>query len=432
MDPMRHRRESGPGEHRNLALAAAVLLSGLAGCASPGPPRPPSLHLPRPVSDLTAVRIGDTVQLRFTAPSQSTDKLALHGSIPGEFCRQLPDQSCIPVPASKVSIPVGSSSSSKGSASSKGGGGSGTASNQITWTDRLPAKLTSGAAELLTYRVEFFSPAQRSAGLSNPAYTAAGAAPAPVTGLRAQGSRLGIVLRWNPEPGPPGGSSSSSAEVVLRREDLSPKKPHAQAKDQTAPKGSPPEWVWLRTNSSAESGVEGSDRTLDASVVPDTMYRYTGERRVTLHLSLTDGKPKDRTSGTQTILLRSAPSTPVVFTLLQIFPPPAPTALTAAAYFNPTPSGTPSGFAVDLIWQPIDATGLMTPLAGYNLYRQPLDAALQPTAPYRQLNTTPLRTPAFHDAGADPATRYRYAVTAIDSKGNESRLDTTLLEPSSR
>jgi hypothetical protein len=61
--------------------------------------------------------------------------------------------------------------------------------------------------------------------------------------------------------------------------------------------------------------------------------------------------------------------------------------LIVAAYFNPTPSMTPSSFAVDLIWQPIDATGLMTPLAGYNVYRQRLDAGLHPIGASRQINT---------------------------------------------
>ena len=77
---------------------------------------------------------------------------------------------------------------------------------------------------------------------------------------------------------------------------------------------------------------------------------------------------------------------------------PPPTGLTVAAYFNPTPSMTPSSFAVDLIWQPIDATGLMTPLAGYNVYRQRLDAGLHPIGASRQINTAPQPTPAFHDA----------------------------------
>ncbi|MFP5266244.1 MAG: hypothetical protein ACLGQU_02670 [Acidobacteriota bacterium] len=464
MDPLRHGRPSGRRDLRYLALAAAL---ALAGCASPGPPQAPSLHLPQPVSDLTVQRIGDTVQLHFTAPSQSTDKMALRGSIPGEFCRQLPQQKCIAVPSSKVSIQAGNSGDQ---GQSQGVDGSAAAKTQITWIDKLPPKLASGPVRLLTYRVEFFSLAQRSAGLSNPAYTATGPAPAPVTGLRALGTRLGILLRWNPAPPAKTASSSGSAQVVLQREDLSPVKPHAQPKAkskpqppakpdsqsktkskgksntkskakataQPAPASKParPNVVWLQANateaSNGQAGGENSEQTLDTSVQPDRIYRYTAERRFTLHLPDTEGMHQKISPAAVTVQLRSAPSTPVVFTLLQIFPPPPPTGLTVAAYFNPTPSGTPSSFAVDLIWQPIDATGLMTPLAGYNVYRQRLDAGLHSIGASRQINTAPLPTPAFHDDDADPTATYRYAVTAIDIKGNESPSVTTLLEPTRR
>ncbi len=469
MDPLRHGRRSGTGELRSLALCAAL---ALAGCASPGPPRAPSLRLPQPVSDLTVERVGDTVRLHFTAPSQSTDKMALRGSIPGEFCRQLPQQkSCIAVPSSKVSIPAGSSEDQGPSEGTHAQGTQGSASSksQITWIDRLPPKLASGPVELLTYRVQFFSPAQRSAGLSNPAYTATGPAPAPVTGLRAQGTRLGILLRWNPAPSSEAAPASGSVQVVLRREDLSPVKPHRpapakpngqaavkssshlnaqpkaqpKAAAQPAASGKParPNVVWLRANapeaSRGQAGNDNSQQTLDTSIQPGSTYRYAAERRLTLHLPATGSGQKSSSTekaslAAVAIRLRSAPSTPVVFTLRQIFPPPPPTGLTAAAYFNPTPSGTPSSFAVDLIWQPIDATGLMTPLAGYNVYRQRLDASLHPVGALRRLNTSPLPTPAFHDATADPALPYRYAVSAIDIQGNESSSVTALLQPTRR
>ncbi|HEY1965698.1 MAG TPA: hypothetical protein VGG59_12240, partial [Acidobacteriaceae bacterium] len=52
---------------RGLAAAAAALvIAWTAGCASPGQPRPPSLNLPEVVKDLTAQRVGDVVELRWT------------------------------------------------------------------------------------------------------------------------------------------------------------------------------------------------------------------------------------------------------------------------------------------------------------------------------------------------------------------------------
>jgi hypothetical protein len=369
------------------SAATAILLAAL-GCASPGPPRAPSLGLPEPVRDLTASRIGNTVELKFTAPSTSTDKLPLRDpTLTGQLCRQLDHQPCLPIPASLTTIPLPTADTH----------------TPVIWTDTLPPDLTQGPPHLLTYRVEFFSRAHRSAGLSAPAFTAAGAPPAPVDNLHAEGSRLGIVLSWTPTPTP-----AATGNVVLQREDLAP----SPAKTPGQKSKQPPPIQWLGTRSPAQT-MPPANRTLDTTAPPSTPFRYIAERRLALQL------------GTHPIELRSTPSSPVTFTLQPIYPPPAPTGVSAVGYFA---NGPAFPFAVDIIWQPTDETGLITPLAGYNLYREPLTTA-QSGQPAR-LNPTPIRSPAFHDTTANPATRYRYIVTAVDTKGNESPAATTLLEPS--
>jgi hypothetical protein len=380
-------------------LGYLVLSATLAaiGCASPGPPRAPSLHLPQPVRDLTATRIGNTVELQFTAPSRTTDKLPIRGgTVTGQLCRQLPHQPCVAVPSSKTSIPT---------ANPHG------ANNIVTWTDTLPPALILGPPQLLAYRVEFFSPTGRSAGRSAPAFTATGPAPAPVEGLHAEGTRLGTLLTWNPSPQP--------GEVLLRREDMAPAKPkpHNNLTPITTTPAEPsspaqPTIVWLQTH---PSNTPQPSHTLDTTALPDTPYRYLALRRVTLQL------------GASPIDLRSEPTAPIPFILHQIYPPPTPTGLTALGFFTPT---TPTTFAIDLIWQPVDDAGLITPLAGYNLYREPLTPTGEPAAPRQQLNTAPIPTPAFHDPTASPTTPYRYSVTAIDAKGNQSPATTTLIQPS--
>lgn len=45
----------------------------LAGCGTPGAPQPPSLGIPKPITDLKALRKGDTVTLTWTAPIRTTD-----------------------------------------------------------------------------------------------------------------------------------------------------------------------------------------------------------------------------------------------------------------------------------------------------------------------------------------------------------------------
>jgi len=364
-----------------LGLATLMAALTIIGCASPGPPRAPSLNLPQPVRDLAVTRTGNQVELHFTAPSNSTDKLPLRGPIViGQLCRQLDTAPCLPVPTSKATIPILSPTGTH---------------NLITWTDPLPPDLTQGPPKLLTYRVEFFSPTNRSAGPSNPAVTVAGPPPPPVENLQAEGSRLGVILNWNP--------STQPEEVLLKRENLAPK-PLPQ------PKPTPP-IIWLATNTT-------TPRTLDTTALPDTPYRYTAQRRATVQI------------GNRSIQLLSALSDPLTFTLHEVYPPLPPTGLTAVSFFGrpPLPDVEPP-FAVDLIWQPVDDAGLTAGLAGYNVYREAIDPTLDPRD---KLNPTPLPTPAFHDTTADPTLRYRYSVTAVDTKANESPAATVILEPYSK
>src|SRR3954464_11386014 len=60
-----------------------------AGCGQPGAPMPPSLHLPIPVRDLKATRVGERVTLTWTVPYETTDREAIRK--PGEMrvCRIL-------------------------------------------------------------------------------------------------------------------------------------------------------------------------------------------------------------------------------------------------------------------------------------------------------------------------------------------------------
>jgi hypothetical protein len=364
------------------------------GCASPGPPQAPTLNLPQPVHDLAVRRVGNTVELHFTAPARTTDKLPIRsGTVTGQLCRQLDGQPCQPVSSSRAPL------------ATVGPNG---IHDQITWVDTLPADLTQGPPRLLAYRVEFFSPSGRSAGNSAPAFTLAGPSPGPVEALHAEGSRLGVVLNWAP--------SRQPGDVLLRREDLTPAspKPHNTPGRNSA---AAPAVLWLATHDPNSSSLT-PDRTLDTSALPDNPYTYAAQRRITLQVN------------GRSIEMRSALSPALNFTLRPIYPPLAPTGLTAAGFFADAPSATSSPFAVDLIWQPSEDTGLLTPLAGYNIDRESLSNTGEPTSPRTRLNPSAVPLPSFHDTTANPSTRYRYSVTAIDVKGNESTAATVLLEPS--
>jgi hypothetical protein len=346
-----------------------MLLAFAAGCASPGPPRPPSLGLPEPVKDLRVQRSGDVVELSFHAPDRSTDKEPLPVTgVQGIVCREVEGQACITVAGLTALVaPV-----PHGTKKLPGPG------EWMTLHDALPPELTRGRDRFVGYRVEFFNASGRSAGKSVAAYTVAGVAPAQVLGLKVEGSRLGVALRWQPQPG--------EASVLLHREEVSPRvaaKPKSKAEAMAADE-------WLDTHA-VTGGFEG-DETLDATAEPDVAYRYMAVRQREVSL------------GGHTVEVRSSPSTPVTFTLRPVYPPPAPTGISAAGF------ATASGYAVDLIWQPVDDPGL----AGYNVYRMDAGGARV------KLNAAPVVSPAFHDAGAVAGTAYRYAVTAIDGRGNES------------
>ena len=349
-----------PGRFALPSLTLYVAFATI-GCATPGLPRPPSLNLPEVAGDLSATRIGDIVELRFTVPSRSTDKLPLREShLIARFCRAIDTKPCQYVASPPIVVPLDAAERH----------------SNFTWIDKLSEDLAHGNPRPLSYSVELLNISGHSAGQSAPAFTAAGEAPSPVGNLSAEGSRLGILVRWNV-------SASAPGDVLIEREDLS------SSLDAKTPK-----IVHLATPSVNSGSTPGS--LLDTTAKPGIPYRYTATRRRTVELS------------GRTMELLSTPSPAVDLTLRPIYPPPVPTGLTAVAFTEAT-----SGFAVDLIWQPIDDTGLIAPFAGYNVYRASTGEATR-------LNSIPLTVPAFHDTTALPNTAYRYSVTAVDSMGNES------------
>jgi hypothetical protein len=394
-------------------LAGTGALAGGGGCASPGPPRPPSLHLPAVVNNLTVARVGDAVELRFSGPVHSTDGLPLHEmTVQATLCREVGRNPCEPVPELPVrtAIPAGPDA------------------GEVMWRDELPTSLHSGPPQPIAYRVELFNGAGKTAGYSQAVYTLAGAPPPVVRGLKASGSRLGVVLQWDTEP-------SSAGEILLKREDLGaaqaqpspaasigahePAKQHNSHKLQENPAhnmGASEATIWMAAGTRAEPLAEAS-RTLDATAVRDTPYRYTAIRRQMV---------KD---GDLTLEMRSVPSAPAEITLRAIYPPAAPIGLTAASFVTQSAPGTQisggGAFAVDLVWQPVEDGDL----AGYNVYRQLLGADSKPTGALERLNASPVQQSSFHDASAVAAGRYRYSVTAVDTEGNESGAVSMVLEP---
>jgi len=370
-----------------IAACATLSISLAAGCASPGPPHPPSLRLPQLVKDLTAERVGDEVHLHWTTPDKTTDKLEIKGSLTAEICRDpAPVSPTICTPVKRLAVQPGPSQA----------------------TEILPRPLTIDPASLLVYRVRILNLNQRSAGQSPEAFVAAGAAPLPVTELRATPVRAGAMLEWRLQQTTAPveldrliDGASLPAKAVRHKptpKPTPPSAPKAKSPLQSAP--STPIEVKLQTPKQASD----AGGTIDSTVQRGETYRYTAQRVRTVALS------------GHSLQLRSPISSPVVVLIKDTFPPQPPTGLAAIpgeADTSANPSPNPS---IDLSWEPDTDPDL----AGYIVYRQQVTATGALIGPSTRLNATPVVGPAYRDQTAVKGQRYAYRVTAIDIVGNES------------
>lgn len=373
------------------AAAAGILLAACAGCASPGPPLPPSLKLPAVVAanEITATRVGDAVALHWTTPTHTTDKLLITGPITAVICRDTP--SATPLrpgwrttapPCSPVQrLPVAPGPSDA--------------------VDPLPAALTSGPARLLAYRVELMNAADRTAGPSPAVFVAAGTAPAPVADLRVDATKDGALLRWHAE-------AAAGDAVELDRTTVEAPAP-AAAKAVPERSNSPPISLPGQAKEPAESrfqaGPSDAGGTLDRTALIGRTYTYTAQR------------VRKVTVGDQSYELRSAPSAPVTVAVRDVFPPAVPAGLVAVPGF--TGEGETQKPAIDLSWDP----DVERRVAGYRVYRREGDAGA-----WQHVGPDPMPVPAYRDPAVAAGHIYTYRVTAVSTAGNESAPSTEVTE----
>src|SRR2546423_10030222 len=139
-----------------LAVGAMICASG---CASIGPPLPPSLELPHPPSDLKATRKGDKVTLTWTVPAQTTDRQSVRYLGKTQICRSV-DAALVSceVPVGEVAPPADFGSKERPPKTKL----------EATFSERLPRELQHRAVSATaTYAVEVLNRAGRGAGLSN-------------------------------------------------------------------------------------------------------------------------------------------------------------------------------------------------------------------------------------------------------------------------
>jgi hypothetical protein len=353
-----------------LALVSAFLV----GCGSPGVPLPPSLELPKPVSDLRAVRKADKVYLSWTMPTQTTDGQTIHRLGPVQICRATDNviKECrAPVgklPASSIPQP-----GPLQKANAHGKGARAAVKTPASYVDAIPSELLKqNPIGKIIYGISVQNEDGRSAGLSNQVQVPAAPTLPPPVGFQVQVTADGIVLSWMESAE---GHEIPPLQFVYR--------------------------VYRRGERSDDPTAIG-EIPLDASAkVQMVDHGFDWERTYNYRLTAVTlipiaGKAQAEVEGDSTEEVR-------VFAH-DSFPPAVPSGLEAVA------SGVGQPPFVDLIWAPnTDAD-----LAGYNIYRH------EEAAPPVKINSEVVQSPAFRDTTAAAGKKYFYSVSAVDLRGNES------------
>jgi hypothetical protein len=348
-----------------LISVAAILV----GCGVPGVPKPPSLELPQPVTDLRAVRKGDSVYLFWTVPAETTDRLPLRHLGPTRICRSLDAamNECanavgeVPTPQ----LPAGGSP--------QGQSVNPAAKQQAHYKDDLPRRLfVENPGARIVYAISVLNGNGRSAGISNLGQVPAMAALPPPPDFRAQVTGEGVVLRWTAIPHASITPGLGYGYRVYRR-----------------PEGGNTDTVAGEVPLDASAAAQLLDHTFEW----EKTYFY---RATVVTLIHEEGKNEAQFEGDDTPALK-------VFAH-DVFPPAVPSGVQAVF------SGVGQQPFIDVIWVPdTDAD-----LAGYNVFRH--EAGSQPV----KINSDLVKMPAFRDMKVASGTNYVYSVSAVDIRGNES------------
>jgi hypothetical protein len=330
---------------------------------------------------VSAIRVGNEVLLRWKTPERTTDKMLIAGPIAAEICRQTVATTSIAAKAPCSSIVL--TEQVKPGVSEA--------------ADVLPAELTAGAARLLAYRVLLSNDVGRTAGASDVAYAAAGAAPAVVEELRGWETKAGVVLEWR-------ASGADAVELtrtlVQTAADTSKKATAKEPARKIALPGASKESTEVRLRVGSAASATDAGGTIDRTVPIGETYRYSAQRVQAVEL------------GGQRLEIRSAQSAEAVVEMKNVFPPEAPTGLVAIPGFAGETNDAAQKTTIELSWEP----NMEPHIAGYRVYRR--DAEGDGT--WRQLDSELVPVAAYRDKTVVAGRRYGYRVTAVDAAGNES------------
>ena len=347
-------------------------------------PSPPSLDLPKSISNLTAYRTGNQVHLAWTTPNEDTDHLKLKGTIGLRLCRtQVAADSPCENFATISAFP----------------------DKPATYTDVLPPALTSGPVHPITYRVFGMNKHGKTAGPSNVATVLAGAAPPEVRDFSAQVIARGVVLHWQPVPNlPPNTTIQIDRTLVTPAVPPSPTRPKSI---NPLPRSTEPVEQKLRVRlvppNAQHTAATDPGTALDPTAQFGREYTYSASRVVQQQV------------GQQTLQLDSSQSPVVPVATRDTFPPAAPSGLVAIPISAVMNNGAPE---VDLSW----SANTERDLEQYRVYRRDVttNQPMHRIAPQSASAVDAIVAPAYRDPHVQAGQTYSYAVTAVDTSGNES------------
>lgn len=341
-----------------LALGMHLMFTA---CATISPPQPPSLELPKPVSDLRATRKGDRVILTWSAPSVTTDRQTVRSVGPTRICRGVeakltqcgtPVGEAAPQP---IRTPVSPKQKVTGS-----------------YTDSLAEEIQSDdSSRFITYAIDVLNAGGRGAGLSNQVRVSLAHTLPPPRDFAARVTGRGVVLTWSGDAPP--ANTGQDVHYVYR--------------------------VNRRVEGSqdrvlvGEIPAGGELSYLDSSIEWEKSYEYRAETVTVIAL---ENKAEVQVEGEDTPEIK-------VFAH-DIYPPAVPSGLQAVF------SGPGQSMFVDLVWAPVTDNDL----DGYNVYRH------EPGAAPVKVNAEVVKSPAYRDAAVASGKNYLYSVSAVDVRGNES------------
>ncbi len=342
-----------------LAVSCCTLAISV-GCAAPGAPQAPSLRLPVPVDNLSAVRKGNRVVLTWSPPTETTDHQVMHWPTVTRICRvlnQFPINECGQVAAEIKTSELASAVP-------------GSRRPEVAFEDVLPPNLIA-VQNQATYAVEVMNERGRSSGLSNQVRTPlVPDAPVPA-GFRVTLDSQGPLLEWN-APAVPGNAAGISHRLRIYR------RAHGKT-----------EFILL--SELPDRPGEGDAR--DNNFEWEQEYDY---KIAPVTVLAAQGRP--------TVEVEGSDSAVVHLWVHDVFPPSIPTGLQAVF------SSVGQKPFIDLTWAP----NTESDLNGYVVFRRTANAA------YVAVSAAPVKAPAWRDNDVRPGELYYYTVAAVDLRGNQS------------